>query len=130
MPIEILMLAASVGLLLVLTLVQGARNILLLGQPVCAGNQRNTTPWDYWNERLGQAIRQLIEAIAIFAPLVLIIHGMELHNDQSAFGAQLFFVARLAHVVFYMADVGYARVGSWFVGVVGILMTASILFYL
>lgn len=130
MPIEILMLAASVGLLLVMTLVQGIRNLLLLWQPVCVGSQQNSTPWEEWSVQLSHAIRHLIEAIAIFAPLVLIIHVMELHNDQSAFGAQLFFVARVAHVGFYMANIGYARVGSWFVGVVGTLMTSSILFYL
>lgn len=43
MNIEIEMLAATAGLLLLMTLIQGTRNVLLLGLSTTAGNQHNIT---------------------------------------------------------------------------------------
>lgn len=128
MHIELSMLAATAGLLLVLTLIQGTRNVVFLGLSVAAGNQHDLAPWEGWHDRLNRAIRNLIEAIAIFAPLVLAVHLLGLSTDQSAFGAQLFFTARVGHTLFYVGGVPYARTAAWFAGVIGILMVASGLF--
>lgn len=124
MSTELSMLAATACLLLVLTLIQGTRNVLFLGLSVAAGNQHGLATWQGWHDRLNRAIRNLIEAIAIFAPLVIATHLLDLTNDKTAFGAQLFFASRIAHAVLYVAGVPYARTGAWFAGVVGILIIA------
>lgn len=46
MSIEIQMLAVVGGLVLVLTRIQGTRNVLLLGLSTAAGNQEHIAPWE------------------------------------------------------------------------------------
>lgn len=62
MSIEIQIVAAIGGLLLLLTLIQGTRNVLFLGLATAAGNQHDIAPWTGTNDRLNRAIRNLIEA--------------------------------------------------------------------
>ncbi|BCD99324.1 MAPEG family protein [Marinagarivorans cellulosilyticus] len=125
---EIQMLAGAGGLLLALTLIQGTRNVILLGLPVAAGNQHDIAPWSGWNDRLNRAIRNLIEAIAIFAPIMLAVHGLGLNNDVSALGAQIFLVSRIVHAVIYTLGVPWIRTLAWFTGIIGIVMVGAPLF--
>ncbi len=125
MTTEVLMLAATGGLLFVLTLIQGTRNVLVLGLPTAAGNQHDIAPWTGWNDRLNRAIRNLIEAIAIFAPIVIAVQISGLNNEITAMGAQIFVIARIAHAVVYTLGVPWVRTAAWFVGVVGIIMVGS-----
>ena len=125
MTTEALMLAATGGLLLLLTVIQGTRNVLALGLPTAAGNQHDIGPWTGWNDRLNRAIRNLIEAIAIFAPIVIAVQVSGLNNETTAMGAQIFVVARIAHAVVYTLGVPWVRTAAWFMGVVGIIMVGS-----
>ena len=125
MSIEIAVLAAVGGLALVLTLIQGTRNVLVLGLPTAAGNQHDIDPWDGWNDRLNRALRNLIEAIAIYAPFAIAVFALGLGNETSALGAKIFFTARVIHAIVYTAGIPWVRTAAWFFGVVGILMVAS-----
>ena len=125
MTTEVLMLAATGGLVLLLTVIQGTRNVLVLGLPTAAGNQHDIAPWTGWNDRLNRAIRNLIEAIAIFAPIVIAVQISGLNNETTAMGAQIFVIARIAHAVVYTLGVPWVRTAAWFVGVVGIIMVGS-----
>jgi len=125
MSIEIQMLASVGALLLLLTLIQGTRNVLILGLPTAAGNQHDIAPWAGWNDRLNRAIRNLIEAIAIFAPIALAVHVLGLSNETTALGAQLFVIARLVHAVVFTLGVPWVRTTAWFLGVIGIIMVGS-----
>jgi len=122
MNIEIQMLAAVGVLLLVLTLIQGTRNVLVLGLPAAAGNQHDIAPWTGWHDRLNRAIRNLIEGIAIYAPIAVVVSILGVGNDTSALGAKLFLGARIIHAVVYTAGIPWIRTMAWFVGVVGIAM--------
>ena len=125
MSIEIQMLAAVSGLLLVLTLLQGTRNVLVLGLPTAAGNQHDIPAWEGVHDRLNRAIRNLIEGIAIFAPVVVAVHLSGTSNETTALGAQIFVVARIAHAAVYTAGIPWVRTTAWAVGVAGIVMVAS-----
>ena len=125
MSIEIQMLAYAGALLLLLTLIQGTRNVLVLGLPTAAGNQHNIAPWAGWNDRLNRATRNLIEAIAIYAPIALAIHMLGLSNASTELGAQLFIIARLIHAVVFTAGIPWVRTTAWFAGVAGIMMVGS-----
>jgi uncharacterized MAPEG superfamily protein len=125
MTTEALMLAATGGLVLLLTVIQGTRNVLVLGLPTAAGNQHDIAPWTGWNDRLNRAIRNLIEATAIFAPIVIAVQISGLNNETTAMGAQIFVIARIAHAVVYTLGVPWVRTAAWFVGVVGIIMVGS-----
>jgi len=122
------MLAYTGLFLLLLTLIQGTRNVLVLGLATTAGNQHDNPPWTAWNDRLNRAIKNLSEAIIIFAPIALAVQALGLSNDTTALGAQLFLAARLAHAPIYVLGVHWVRTAAWTAGVVGIVMVASPLF--
>ncbi len=96
-----------------------------VGLPTAAGNQHDIAPWTGWNDRLNRAIRNLIEAIAIFAPIVIAVQISGLNNETTAMGAQIFVIARIAHAVVYTLGVPWVRTAAWFVGVVGIILVGS-----
>ncbi|MEH6468173.1 MAG: MAPEG family protein [Porticoccus sp.] len=125
MNIEIEMLAATAGLLLLMTLIQGTRNVLLLGLSTAAGNQHNIAAWTGWNDRLNRAIDNLKEAIVIFMPLTIAVQLLGLSNETTALGAQIFVAARIVHVIVYTLGVPWIRTVAWTAGVVGIIFAAS-----
>lgn len=125
MTVEMQILGLTGLFLLVLTLIQGTRNVLLLGLPTAAGNQHEIDPWTGWNDRLNRAIRNLIEAVAIFAPVVLAVQMLGLNSDVTALGAQLFLAARVLHAIVFTAGIPWIRTTAWFIGVAGILMVGS-----
>lgn len=125
MNIEIKMLAATAGLLLLMTLIQGTRNVLLLGLSTTAGNQHNITAWTGWNDRLNRAIDNLKEAIIIFMPLSIAVQLLDLSNETTALGAQIFVAARIVHAIVYTLGVPWIRTVAWTAGVVGIIFVAS-----
>lgn len=125
MSTEIVVLAATGGLALLLTLIQGTRNVLMLGLTTAAGNQHDIAPWEGWNDRLNRALRNLIEAMAIYAPIAVSVSVLGAGNETSALGAKIFLGARLIHALVYTAGVPWVRTTAWFIGVIGILMVAS-----
>ena len=125
MSIEIQTVAAIAGFLLLLTLIQGTRNVLLLGLPVAASNQHDIAPWSGANDRLNRAIRNLIEAIAIFAPIAVAVQALGLTNETTALGAQIFLASRVVHTIVFVAGIPWVRTTAWTGGVVGIVMVAA-----
>ncbi len=128
MSTELQMLAMAGSFILLLTLIQGTRNVLVLGLVTAAGNQHGIAPWSGWNDRLNRAIRNQIEAIAIFAPVLLAVEVAHLTNETTAMGAQIFVIARVVHAIVYTTGVPWVRTTAWAVGVAGIVMVASPLF--
>lgn len=127
MGAELQMLVATCGLLLVLTILQGLRNIFVLGLPTAAGNQDDVPPWTGAHDRLNRAIRNLMEAMAIFTPLVLGVVAAGASTETTATGAQIFFSARFAHAVLYTAGAPYLRTVAWAAGVAGTVMVGQAL---
>ncbi len=125
MSTELFMLAMTGGFILLLTLVQGTRNIFALGLVTAAGNQHDIAPWSGWNDRLNRAIKNQIEGIVIFAPILLAIELANLNNDTTALGAQIFVLARVAHAIVYTLGIPWVRTTAWAAGVAGIIMVAS-----
>ncbi len=128
MSTEIQMLSLTGLVLLLLTIIQGTRNVLALGLPTAAGNQDDIAPWTGWNDRLNRAVRNAIEAISIFAPVVVAVEFADANNATSALGAQIFFFARLLHAPIFVLGIPYLRTAAWTAGVVGIVMVALALF--
>ena len=71
----------------------------------------NATP--AWADRAKKAHYNAVENLVVFAPLVLIAHSTGI---SVAFAAQVYFVARLLHFVFYIAGIGILRTLSFFGG--------------
>ncbi len=72
----------------------------------------------------GRAMRTAsnsIEAAVLFIPLALVAHAAGL-DDQVLLGAQVFFWARVAYIVTYLAGIVYVRSAIWGVAVAGMGM--------
>jgi uncharacterized MAPEG superfamily protein len=63
----------------------------------------------------------MLESLVIFAALVLVAQFSGKTNLGTAFGAQLFFWARLAYAPVYIIGIPWLRTGLWVISFVGLL---------
>jgi uncharacterized MAPEG superfamily protein len=66
-------------------------------------------PKALWAERLRLAHANAIENLAIFAPLVLIVHFAGISTSMTAIVCLIYFIARLIHVLAYVAAIPVIR---------------------
>ncbi len=128
MPIELLMLALSVALLFVLIVIQAVAGVQAQGVDAMAGNRDNLGAPSVWQARTKRCVDNHREGITLFAPLVLIAAHLQISNELTVWGAQLFFYSRVAHAVIYLAGWPKVRPLPWAVGIVGTLMVLAALF--
>lgn len=128
MPLELLMLALSVALLFVLIIIQATAGTQAQGLDVMAGNRDNMVPPSPWQARTKRCVDNHREGLMLFAPLVLIAAQLQISNDLTVWGAQLFFYSRVAHAVIYLAGWPKVRPLPWAVGIVGTIMVFVALF--
>ena len=64
----------------------------------------------------------MIENLALFIPLVVVAVVAGKTNSTTLLGAQIFFWARLAYAVVYIAGIPWLRTGVWFVPVIGMVL--------
>ncbi len=64
----------------------------------------------------------MIENMVLFAPLIIIADIAGRDNGMTELGAELFFWARLAYAVIYVAGIPYLRTLAWAVSVVGLVL--------
>jgi uncharacterized MAPEG superfamily protein len=128
LPIELLMLALSVALLFVLVLIQATAGTQAQGLMKMAGPRDDLGPPSIWQARTKRCVDNHREGLILFAPLVLIAHGVDVHTWMTIWGAQLFFYSRVAHAVIYLAALPAIRPIPWTIGMIGIVMIFLALF--
>ena len=72
--------------------------------------------------RAQRAHRNMLESLVLFAALVLIAQATGKANATTALGAEIFFWARLAYALVYLAGIPWVRSSIWTVSIVGLLM--------
>ena len=92
------------------------------GLPMLAGNREDMPALTGIAGRAQRAHRNMLESLVLFAALVLVAQAAGKANAATALGAQLFFWARLAYALVYLAGVPWLRTGIWAVSVVGIVI--------
>lgn len=86
------------------------------------GNRDDALPVPAWIERTRRAHLNMVENLAPFACLVLAAHLSGKADSTTALGAQVFFIARVAHAAVYIIGIPYLRTLVYFAGVAGELM--------
>ena len=104
----------------VLLAVSGAT--LQVGLVKLAGNREDVPVLTGWAGRAQRAHRNMIENLLLFAALVIVAHLAGKTGGMVLLGAQLFFWARLAYALIYVAGIPWLRTASWAVSVVGMIM--------
>ena len=108
----------------------GTTGVLLLpgGMMWGVGNRDTAFDLPHWIERTRRAHANMVENLAPFAVLVLVAHLTGKANATTAFGAQLFLGARVAHAIIYIVGIPVARTLVFALGVIGQLMILFELF--
>ncbi len=119
MTTDLLMLAYSAVLCLVLAFPYTIGLNKTFGLPILIGNRENFPTVEGWIGRGKRAHMNMIENLAPFAALVLIAHVTGKADASTALGAQLFFWARLVHAVVYIAGLPWIRTAAYGVSLVG-----------
>jgi len=73
-------------------------------------------------ERLERSLRNFLETFPIFAAAVFLVHVLGRESALSAWGAGLYFLARLVYVPLYAFGVRLVRSLVWNVASVGIIL--------
>jgi uncharacterized MAPEG superfamily protein len=128
MPIELQLLVWSGILALVQMIVAALGAQTQVGLPVLAGNRESVPPLTGWARRATRAHVNMLENLVVFAIFVLVAHAAGRLNEMTVLGAQLFFWARLAYAIVYLAGIPWLRTAIWAVSLVGMLMVGLQLF--
>jgi uncharacterized MAPEG superfamily protein len=119
---ELMYLLWSVALTVVLVVVATLGATQQVGLPKLAGNRDNMPELQGWAGRAERAHRNMLESLVLFAILVLAARALNISNNLTVLGAQLFFWGRVAHAGLYIAGIPWVRTAAWAVSVVGLLL--------
>ncbi|MDQ5849920.1 MAG: MAPEG family protein [Pseudomonadota bacterium] len=119
---ELSLLLWSVALAFAQMLVAVSGATAQVGLPMLAGNRENLPPPTGWAGRAQRAHRNMLENLLLFTALLLIAVVAGKTNPMTLLGAQLFFWARLAYAVIYVAGIPWLRTAAWFISVTGLVL--------
>lgn len=122
MTIELSMLLYSVGLLVILIVIQASAAILAQGAPALAGARDSLGEPGVFQARSKRVVDNHREGLLIFAPLVLVASAADVSTSMTILGAQLFFYSRVLHAIVYLTGIPWIRPLVWAVGLVGCVM--------
>ena len=118
--LTLLVWAVVLTVVQMLAAVQGAFN--QVGLPRLAGNREGMPEITGWGGRAARAHRNMLESLVLFAVLVLVAVAAGKTNDMTLLGAQIFFWARVAYAVIFVAGIIWLRTLVWFVSVAGLIV--------
>jgi uncharacterized MAPEG superfamily protein len=119
---ELIWLLWAVALTFVQMLMAVSGATLQVGLPALAGNREALPAFGGWVGRAQRAHHNMLESLVLFAALVLIAVVTNKTNATTLLGAQLFFWARLAYAVVYVAGIPWLRTAVWLVSVIGLAL--------
>ncbi len=122
MSVELTMLVYATALLIVLVVIQATAGVMAQGLAAMAGPRDDLPPPKPFQARTKRLVDNHLEGLTMFAPLVLVATAEHVSTNVTVLGAELFFYARVAHAVLYMAGVPTIRPLAWGVGLVGTIM--------
>lgn len=125
---DLQMLVWSAALLLVQMAVAAIGAHGQVGLQALAGNREDLPAITGWAGRARRAHANMLENLVVFAIVVLVAHLAGTANATTALGAALFFWARVAYAIIYVAGLPWLRTAAWAVSVAGIVLIFTQLF--
>ena len=119
---ELMWLLWAVALTVVQMLVAVSGATLQVGLPMLASNRDGMPALTGWPRRAERAHHNMLESLVLFAALVLIAVVANKTNSATLLGAQLFFWARLAYALVFIAGIAWLRTLVWFASVIGLVI--------
>jgi uncharacterized MAPEG superfamily protein len=125
---ELTYLAYAIILLFVIVFIQASAGIRQHGGLVLANNRDNLPGDNTFLARAKRNVANMRENLWFFAPGILIAAIAGISNQWTVLGAQIFFFARLAHTITYLAGWPFIRPVFWFAGIIGCALIYLALF--
>lgn len=125
MSIELQLLIWTVALAFAQMLVAVAGAAQEVGLDELIGNREFTPKLTGWAERARKAHLNMLENLALFAPLILVAQIVGRTNATTALGAEIFFAARLIYAFVFPFGIPYLRTLVWTASVVGLILIFS-----
>ena len=119
---DLKLLLWSVALTFVQVLVAAAGANAQVGLMTLVGNREGLPELAGWAGRAERAHLNMLENLPLFIALVLIAQVAGKANATTLLGAELFFWARLAHAIIYVAGLPWLRTLAWAISVIGLLL--------
>jgi len=119
---ELNLLVWSVVLTVVQMLVATQAAFNKVGLMALVGNREGLPQLTGWGGRATRAHRNMLENLVLFATLLLVAAAAGKTNDMTLLGAQLFFWARLAYALIYVAGIIWLRTAAWAVSMAGLIV--------
>ena len=69
-----------------------------------------------WAYRLSSAHRNALENLAVFAPLAIVVHALDLATPLTAVASGIFLYSRIAHAIIYTFGIPLLRTIAFVVG--------------
>jgi uncharacterized MAPEG superfamily protein len=121
MSVELLMLAYSTAVFLIIILAQAGLAIRQNGMVAQAGCRDNLPEPTVLRNRLQRLTANFQENLVMFAIVVLVANAVGVSNEATALGASLFFYARVAHAIVYAFGWPLIRPLFYFAGLYGVI---------
>ena len=118
--LNLLMWAVVLTVVQMLVAAQGAMN--QVGFMRLVGNREGMPEITGWGGRAARAHRNMLENLVLFASLVFVAVVAGKTNDMTLLGAQIFFWARLAYAVIFVAGIIWVRTAAWAVSMAGLIV--------
>ena len=93
------------------------------GSPASMNSRDNMPEATPLVRRAERALVNVGEAMILFLPLAI----LTLDKEGSVLGAQIFVIARIAHLIIYLMGISYLRTIVWVISLIGLLIMASTL---
>ena len=118
--LNLLVWAAALTVVQVVVAVIGAYT--QVGLMKLVGNREDMPKLTGWAGRAERAHFNMVLNLVLFAALVLVAAAVGKFNDMTLLGAQLFFWARVAYAIIYVAGIIWLRTLSWTVSIIGLVL--------
>lgn len=125
---ELTYLAYSIVLLFVIIMIQASAGIRQNGGLVMANARDNLPAPTTFSARAKRNVDNMRENLWLFAPGILIAAIIDLSNQWTLLGAQIFFFARVLHSIAYLAAWPIVRPIFWFAGIIACALIYLALF--
>lgn len=126
MTIDLWMLVASCALAMFLSSVPLFRAMRQQwGFKKMLGNREDVQPLQGWGGRVVRTYNNLMDNNFLFGVAVILAHITEAANETTAFAAQVYFAARVAHAVFYIGGLHTVRTVAYLAGAIATIVIAA-----
>ncbi len=124
MPIELSYLVSAIIVYFLMIVVQATLANLENKPGTMAGARDGLVDKGVMLSRARRANANMVEALIMFVPLILVAYVTDNLNGMTQLGAGLFLAARIVYAPLYWFGVPWLRTLVWFAGLVGTVLIA------